>query len=76
MVQKVDRLKGKIVENRYTNKKLASDLNMSEPTLRKKINNDGTDFSISESLEIKRLLNLSTMDYLDIFFGEKLELNS
>lgn len=76
MVQKVDKLKGKITENRYTYTRLAEDLGMSLFTLRRKINSKDSEFSISESLKVKRLLNLSTNDYLDIFFGQQLEFNS
>ena len=75
MVQNVNKLKGKIIENGYSIKTLASEVDLCEVTLRRKINNDA-EFSIQESLEIKDKLKLSTQEYVDIFFGEKLEFNS
>lgn len=75
MVQNVNKLKGKIIENGYSIKTLASEVDLCEVTLRRKINNDA-EFSIQESLEIKDKLNLSTQEYVDIFFGTKLEFNS
>ena len=75
MVQNVNKLKGKIIENGYSIRTLASEVNLCEVTLRRKINNDA-EFSIQESLEIKDKLKLSTQEYVDIFFGEKLEFNS
>ncbi len=75
MVQNINKLKGKIIENGYSIKTLASEIDVCEATLRRKINGDVV-VSIEESLEIKAKLNLSTKDYIDIFFGTRLELNS
>ena len=75
MVQNINKLKGKIIENGYSIKTLASEVNLCEATLRKKINGSA-EVNIGESLAIKSKLKLSTKEYVDIFFGNKLELNS
>ena len=75
MVQNINKLKGKITENGYTMKTLSADIGLCETSLRRKIN-DKSDFTLSESLKVKEILHLSTDDYLDIFFGTKLEFNS
>lgn len=75
MVQNINKLKGKITENGYNIKSLASEIGICETSLRRKIN-EKSEFSISESLIVKDKLNLSNQDYLDIFFGAKLEFNS
>lgn len=76
MVQNINKLKGKITENGYSIKTLAPKVGLCEVTLRKKINNNNSEFLLSESLLIKEVLNLSNKDYIDIFFGSKLEFNS
>ncbi len=76
MVQNVNKLNGKIAENGYSKQKFAKVLGISETTFRRKALTEKSDFSISESLLIKDKLNLSNQDYLDIFFGPKLEFNS
>lgn len=75
MVQNINKLKGKITENGYTIKTLASEVGLCEASLRRKIN-DKSDFTLSETLKIKDKLNLTSQDYLDIFFGTELEFNS
>lgn len=75
MVQNINKLKGKITENGYTIKSLATEVGLCETSLRRKINRK-SEFTLSESLKIKDKLNLSSNDYLDIFFGAKLEFNS
>ena len=75
MVQNINKLKGKITENGYTMKTLSSKIGICETSLRRKIN-DKSDFTLSESLKVKEILHLSSQDYLDIFFGTKLEFNS
>ena len=76
MVQNIDKLKGKKAEKGLTYKQIADKLNMTETTLRKKINEPDGEFYLFETILIKDLLGLSTNDYVDIFFGNKLELNS
>ena len=68
-------LKGKIVEKGFTFKSLANAMNLSELTLRRKINNDAK-FYIEESILLKNTLNISTDEYLAIFFKGQLEFNS
>lgn len=75
MVQNINKLKGKITENGYTIKTLAFDIGICEVSLRRKINNN-SEFTLSETLKVKDKLNLTGQDYLDIFFGTKLEFNS
>lgn len=76
MVQNINKLNGKIAENGYNKKEFAKIIGLSETTLRRKAYTGKSDFSISESLLIKDKLSLSNQDYLDIFFGPKLEFNS
>lgn len=75
MVQNVNKLKAKMVEQGYTSRTLSYEIGVCETTLRTKINGK-SDFTLNESLKIKEILHLSTDDYLDIFFGTKLEFNS
>jgi hypothetical protein len=76
MVQNVNKLKGKITENGYNLKNLSKAMDLCELTLRRKINNSNSEFTLSESLKIKKILNISNQDYLEIFFGTELEFNS
>lgn len=75
MVQNTNKLKGKIAENGYTIKGLASEIGLCEASLRRKLNQK-SEVTIDESIKIKDKLNLSSEDYLEIFFGTKLEFNS
>ena len=75
MVQNINKLKGKITENGYTIKRLASEVGLCEASLRRKIN-DKAEFTLSETLKVKEKLHLTSQEYLDIFFGSKLEFNS
>lgn len=72
---KGDKLRGRMVENRYTLKKLADSIGISSASLVRKINGM-TDFTVGESAKVKELLNLSNEDYLDIFFINELEYKS
>ena len=76
MVQNVNKLKGKITEKGFTIKALSSELGLCELSLRRKINNNKSEFSLSESLKVKEALQLTTDEYIDIFFGSQLEFNS
>jgi hypothetical protein len=76
MVANINKLKGKKAEGNITYKTIADTLGMTEVTLRKKLFDDDAEFVISETLVIKDLLKLSNEEYLDIFFGSKLEFNS
>lgn len=76
MVANINKLNGKIAEKNYTRKRLAEEIGMSELTLRKKITDENSDFYIEESIKLSKVLDLTIVEYLDIFFGEKLEFNS
>ena len=69
MVANINKLKGKITENRYSIKTLSKELGMCEASLSRKINNKESEFTISESWKIKELLHLTNEEYLNIFFG-------
>lgn len=75
MVQNANKLKGKITEKGYTIKTLAPELGLCETSLRRKIN-EKSEFTLSETLKVKNKLDLTSQDYLDIFFGTQLEFNS
>lgn len=76
MVANINKLNGKIIENGYNKKMFAEIMAITEATLRKKINEETSGFTIEESLRVKDLLKLSKDEYLDIFFGKALELKS
>ena len=77
MVLNKNKLKGKIVENGLTTKILASKLGVCEKTIKNKMDKEGVvDFSIEQSVQIGNILKLSEQEYLDIFYGGKLEFNS
>ena len=67
MVANINKLKGKIVEHGYTKEDFAKAVGITTPTLRQKMLNDKYEFTISESVRIKNLLNLNDEDYLEIF---------
>ena len=72
---KGDKLRGRIVENRYTLQTFADSIGISSASLIRKIKGS-TDFTVGESVKVKELLNLSNEDYLDIFFISELESKS
>lgn len=76
MVRNINKLNGKIAENGYNKKEFANVIGLSEVTLRRKINDENSEFSIAESLVVREKLNLTMQEYLDIFFGPELELNA
>lgn len=76
MVHNINKLKGKITEKGYKIDCLAREIGIGETTMRRKINQENSDFYVHETLMIKEKLELSLVDYLDIFFGQELEFNS
>lgn len=76
MVKNINKLKGKMAEEGYTMKSLSKKTGMSETTLRRKISFEEHDFTIDESIKVKKLLKMTDEEYLYIFFGEELEFNS
>ena len=69
MVANKNKLRGKMAENEVTVAKLAKELNLAEATIRLKTNSDKYEFTLSESVKIKELLNLTDFEYLDIFIN-------
>ena len=62
------KLKGKIVEAGMTILSISKALNMDRSTFYRKMNEDGTDFTIREVNIMINKLNLSFNDVQDIFF--------
>lgn len=67
MVANKNKLRGKMAENEISIAKLAQVLDVSDATVRYKINSDKYEFNLRESVKIKELLNLSDNEYLEIF---------
>lgn len=68
MVKNINKLKGKMAENNYTMKRLSEEMGITENTLRRKMNDDSSEFTISESDTLRKKLNLTTEEFLNIFF--------
>ena len=68
MVKNINKLKGKIAENNYTMKKLSEELGITENTLRRKMNEESSEFTISESDSLRKMLNLTIEEFLNIFY--------
>ena len=66
---KADKLKGKIVEQRLTQEKLASAIGINPCTLNKKLNGS-SDFTRKEIESISCVLGLSDSEIMDIFFAD------
>lgn len=69
MVANVGKLRGKIAENGFNNRAFAKAMSLSEVTLRRKMNDADYEFTIGESITARKLLNLSTDEYLEIFIN-------
>ena len=69
MVAKLNKFNGKMAENEYTVSKLAKALDLAEATIRLKMNSDKYEFTLSESVKIKKLWNLTDAEYLEIFIN-------
>lgn len=69
MVANINKLKGKIKENEFSFKSLSEKLGICETSLRRKINEEKSEFTLSESWKVKELLHLTNEEYLNIFFG-------
>lgn len=66
-----NKFKAKILESGYTVEKLAGQMGINAVTLYRKIN-EKTDFTRTEILAIKKILNLSVSDVDSIFFAHQL----
>ena len=67
--ENIKKLVGKIAECGYTRKTFAEALGMSEVTLRRKMFDAKAEFTTSEILLIKDLLNLTIEEFELIFFN-------
>ena len=67
MVAKLSKFNGKMAENEYTVSKLAKALGLAEATVRLKMKSEKYEFTLSESIKIKNLWNLTDAEYLEIF---------
>lgn len=65
----------KLIDKDLNRKKLSALLEMSANTLRLKLDDERTDFKISEAQLISKLLDLSTEEFFLIFFDKKLSFN-
>lgn len=66
----VDKLKGAIVERRFTLEKVAETIGIDKSTLYRKLSNGGEDFTIKQADEITKLLGLSASEAQAIFFSQ------
>lgn len=69
MVANRNKFNGKMAENEYTVPKLAKELGLAEATVRLKAYSDEYEFTLSQSIQIKNLWNLTNDEYLDIFIN-------
>lgn len=67
MVANKNKFNEKMVENEYTIAKLAKALNLTEEITELKINSEEHEFTIGESVEVKKIWGLSDTEYLNIF---------
>ena len=61
------KLRGKIVENGLTLEKVAKAINLNKSTISRKMNKNGDDFTIKQSDDIVKLLNLTAEEATSIF---------
>lgn len=65
----IDKLRGKIVEKRFTIETLAEALKIDRSTLYRKLNERGETFTMREAEAIAKLLGLSPEEAVAIFFA-------
>ena len=75
MVANIKEFEKKLIDNDLNRKKLAEKVKMSPSTLTNKIEKPESDFKLSEMVEIANKLNMSQIEFIGIFFGEKLSFN-
>lgn len=66
----VNKLRGKIIEKGLSVKELADNLEMDRSTLYRKMNSEGDTMTISDAVNISRILDLSLEEVNSIFFSE------
>lgn len=72
----VNKLKGKIVENRMNVRELADVIGIDKATMYRKLNNSGESFTIGEMDSIIKALNLSLSEANAIFFSQYVAYNA
>lgn len=65
-----DRLRGKIVEQRLTQERVAALLHMDRSTFTRKMKSDALDFSVGEMHQIANILHLSSVEASEIFLAQ------
>lgn len=66
----IDKLRGKIVENRLTVETLADEVGVDRSTLYRRINGGGGSFTIDEASKIAKALKLTADEVNSIFFAQ------
>lgn len=64
----IDKLKGRIVEKRYTVEKLSNEMGIDKSTFYRKLNSNGESFTLKEVCAMINLLKISDTNILKIFF--------
>ena len=63
----MDKLRGKIVENKMTHEELALKIGINPSTLSRKLKSEGLDFTVGEMHKIANALNLTDNEAIQIF---------
>lgn len=66
----VNKLRGKIIEMGLSVKELADNLDMDRSTLYRKMNSEGDTMTISDAVNISRILKLNLDEVNAIFFSD------
>ena len=66
----IDMLKGKIVENGFTQEKIASMVGMDRSTFSRKMKSSALDFSVEEMHKLCAILTLSNEEAVQIFLAQ------
>lgn len=67
----VDKLHGKVVQNKYNWTTFAKALNVDRTTLHRKLKSDGEKLTVGEVNKIVSLLNLNKDEAIDIFLAKQ-----
>lgn len=67
----VNKLKGKIVERGLNVEKLADIIGLNRSTVYRKLNENGETFTVGEANLICKVLELSSAEATEIFFGQQ-----
>lgn len=67
MATNMDKLKGKLKENRLTQAELAQKIGMDASTLQRKLNSDGLKFTVGEVHDMAAVLKLTANECKQIF---------